>query len=226
MIHELINPNYREKLKDEQFLEQCKEEFEANRVFNVSDLFETEKLQAHMYEFYQSLDEKLKVKTVMGHKEVPNQKELTNGFSFIRVRLKNSYLDERSQENLIELFKQFTLMEFANSLNQFVCPLLSHITSKKQKLVNVGCFIYEEGDYIGIHHDRHRGEHINFQIPVNVNNIGSFRYIKDGLMKLHYDEKGTAKVMSGDIWHEVPPIASINKEIAPVRIVFMLEYRV
>ncbi len=228
MGNQFVNQDAKLKLSDPDFLAKCKQQYEECGVFDFEQLVDGEKFQQHMFDFYLALEGILEDKSVLTHKECGTKErtDVTNGFSFYRIRLKSGNISCENRPKLIELYKKFALVELANEINQLASPLLEYITSAKQKLVNIGCFIYEEGDYIGIHNDRHRGSHINFQLPVNINTIGAFRYMQDDLMKVHYDKFCGAKVMNADIWHDVPPVLRIDPNKKPLRIVYMLEYRI
>jgi len=222
-INSLILPDAKEKFACLDFRNACKEQFESQGVFDIPEIVDSNKYDDFMLSFYEAAGKLLKEKATKRHEEAGE--DVTNGFSFFRIRLKSRSIPKEDQDKLVKLYEDYRIMELANTLNQFVCPFISYVRGVPCKLVNVGCFVYEEGDYIGIHHDRHRGEHINFQLPVDVNTIGTFRYMKDGLMQLHYDRKNGAKVLSSQVWHDVPPITRIQPDLDPLRIVYMLEYR-
>jgi|GEM_PF-3699726 len=228
MISSLIDSAFAQKMHDAVFLQSCKEQYQKKGTFNVPSIVNADEFNQHIYRFYQAMKPILENKSTRKHEEFTyKDHEMVNnsGFSFYRLLMKSRCVAKEHQDTCVELYKEFQLVELANYLHKFTGPLLEHATGKIMSLVDVKCFIYEEGDYIGIHNDKHTGHHINFQFPVNINTVGTFRYMQDGLMRLNYDQKGGAKAMCGDIWHDVPPVVRAGEGEDPVRIVYMLVYR-
>lgn len=228
MISSLIDSSFAQKMLDPNFLNDCRDCYKENGIFNVSNIVNADSFNNHIYDFYKSIKPILANKSTRKHDEfIFNDIDMisNSGFSFYRLLMKSRCVAKEDQETCIDLYKEFQLIELANHLHMYTGELLKHCTGKSMNLVDVKCFIYEEGDYIGIHNDKHTGHHINFQFPVNINTVGTFRYLKDGYMKLNYDQNGGAKAMCGDIWHDVPPVIRAAPGDAPVRIVYMLVYR-
>ncbi|WP_444942324.1 hypothetical protein ACJJI3_10010 [Microbulbifer sp. ZKSA004] len=228
MISSFIDSSFSQKVLEPDFLDSCKASYQDKGFFNVPDIVNADLFNDHIYQFYKSIKSILVNKTIRKHDEFTfkDVEMISNaGFSFYRLLMKSRCIPKEHQDTYIDICREFQLVELANLLNKFTGPLLNYCTDKAMKLVDVKCFIYEEGDYIGVHNDRHVEHHINFQFPVNINTIGTFRYMNDGNLKLNYDQDGGAKAMCGDIWHDVPPIIRSGEGEDPVRIVYMLVYR-
>ena len=121
-----------------------------------------------------------------------------------------------SREKMSTLLRELGLTELGALLAERLTPLVHHVAGRVS-FERTYFYVYEEGDYISVHDDRHVGGRVDVQFPVTLGTVAGVRVLSEGLLRMHYDATGSMNVLGPNVWHDVPPILRLTPEVAPRR---------
>lgn len=196
-----------------------RDEFARSGFVQVPDVVSQPALEALADELWPILSP-LAFPVFVGHEPAGNA--LSTGGRLRRVD-PNSLDADGQGHALAMVLSALGVVEFGRLLAERIAPLVAHIigaASYERMFFN----LYQEGDYISAHDDKHMGQRIDVTFPVTLDGVGGLRVLSDGYLQMHYDGNGSMNILGPNVWHEVPPLLRWPRQPPPRRLTVTMRY--
>jgi hypothetical protein len=217
----LLDPGHAMRaLASERQLQDLRAEYERRGFVQVADVLPRDPL-ALLADHLIAILSPLAMEVSTLH-QVDDEGRLTHGHRFARFD-PESPADPETRQRMRLLLDRLGVNEFTRLVAERLSPVIGAIAGAvvyRRTFFN----LYDEGDYIGVHDDRHMGDRVSVYFPVPLAAQGALRILKDGHLHVRYDVIGAMNVLGPRVWHEVPPLLRGSSGTPPKRLNIVLKF--
>lgn len=206
--------------------DELREQYETVGIVQLEDFARADRLAdlgKRLYEGAAPLAER----TVKDHEilQVARRSVVSSGYRFWRVDPNFAGSASEKRDALKVLFSRVGLTQLGLEFGERAASLVRYFSRKELSYDNVFCFLYEEGDYIGMHNDAPSGERVNLQFPISLDSTAGFRALHEGRLRLYPDTPGCLRIIGPRVWHEVLPVQPTSRERPPHRVLISFRFK-